>query len=262
MESNDPRRWRDSLAMPGVLRRNMGVVAVLAVAGALAGAFAATWMARSHEALAIVKVGLVTQPALGSKPIELPQDVAERVRSTAFLRAAALGEPGGVDGRLVTRRLRDTNFVEIRYRDETPQAAKSGLDAIVERLRKTHEEMARPVKDQVLQELRQLKSVKKASLARRTEVLKGAGGQQVGEILAQMAYTENEMELRRWEMVLTAALEEPWASDTALVEPIRVYERSRLFRFLLAGGLGGVLGLVFGILAASRLDATRRGAAA
>lgn len=265
MEANELREWGRSLAVPGVLKRHAALVALLALAGALAGTFAAAWMPRTYEAVATVKVGWITQPSLGSKPIELPQDAAQRVRTAAFLRQAGSGAPPEeLDRRLVSRRLRDTSFVEIRYRDASPQAAEAGLAAIVEHLRKQHEEMARPVRSQVTEELRQVKELKAASGTRRAEVLQKAGSDlgrsQVGEILANLTYTQNELELRRWDMVLSASLEEPWASSTELAEPIRSYESSRAFRMLLSAVVGFIVGLGLGVLVARRLDA-RRGAA-
>lgn len=266
VNQSEVRLWQQSLAIPAILKRNAGWVALLACAGALLGALAGTQVPSTYEAVTTVKIGQLTQ--VGSpfpKLIESSLEAAQRVKTPGFLREVRVGEPAAagdaIADKVLVRPLRDAGVMELRFRSGTRQGAEQGAAAVFQLLRARHEEMLKPGRAKLQEELRQVESLKAAAESRRAQLLQRLAGLEQprlrDNLVLQLNFADDYVDLRRWELGLRAVLEEPWNTSTKLLEPVTVRQRSRAFQVLALAMAGFVAGLVLAVVLARRREARR-----
>lgn len=243
-----------------------------AAAGAALGLLAASGLPASYEGSVLVRVGLLPHgismldareprdayEALAMRMVEPPVLAAERIRTPGFVAAAGL--PGSLDEQLAAiyvRVVRETDLLELRYRAHSPQAVEQGLRALLETLRKRHEELAQAGRERARQELQVLEQLRQEAASRRREILQASGTRVDPQVLL-MATTASDDGVR-WEAGLRAALQPQFTRATAAVEPIAVSPRRRdpaTFLRVAGGALLGALAAAAVIL--FRYSARRR----
>lgn len=252
----------------GVLQRHARIVALSCVAGLLAGLVLAAFLPTSYEGVGIVRMG---QVALSSVPadvrlVELPSQAAARVKLPSFLAGTQLGETAAagkdVAGRVVARPVRDTNLLEIRYRAGTEEAARRGVQVVYEHLRQRHEELARPARQRLAEQLQAVQALRSQAEARRTEMLQKVGPIPAAAAVVQLAFTGEQGDLQQRELALRAALQEPGTQPTTLTEAIMVDQRTRSPKLIMLGVLGLAAGLALGAALAVRRERSSARAAA
>lgn len=245
-----------------VLGRRPLLLTASAVGGALVGLVVAMQTPGTYEAIAMVRMGTVTQTAnitdvrdtreaLQLRLVETPAQAAERVKLPAFVAESKLagGAPEDLVKRVSVRLVRETDLMEMRYRAPGREEAERGLRALFETLRRRHEELAQPGKARLADQLRVVQQLRSESTGRRGELLQSLRGAPLGSIrgeypFLQLAFAGQDSELLRWEVSLQAALAPPMTAPTSLMEAISVSDKpvnpARVL-VVIGGLLAGVL---------------------
>jgi hypothetical protein len=219
------------------------------VAGALAGALLATALPKQYEGAALIKIGTVA-----GRLIETPAQTTERINLDGFLQAAALpGNPPPQErrSRVSVRVVRGADLVELRYRDSSPDAARTGAQSLFDALRVRHEEVAQPLLKRLDDQLAEVTRIQTDSRQQRERMVQDLRSAIKGPIkdeypYLQLAFVGRDVEMARWEAALRAERSPPNTEPTRLMEAVSASDRPVSPRPLRVMAAGAALGLMFG----------------
>lgn len=232
------------------LRRRWLFVVIAAVLGGLAGWLIGQSIPPRYEAVGMVRMAqaaLLVGENVQIKPVEMPAQAAERVVMPGFLQASGLLQPGEamreLQRKVAARPVRDSDLLEIRFRDHSTEAAGQGLRKLFDLLRQRQDALALPARQSLAQQLQTVQEFRRAGegAAERTARVDPA-------LLLSFAGRENE--LLRWEASLQAAMAPPSTAPAALVEGVSVNDEPVGPGPVLLTLAGGVAGLLLGLAAA------------
>jgi uncharacterized protein involved in exopolysaccharide biosynthesis len=200
------------------------IVVAMATVGGLAGWFASQSTPPRYEAVGMVRmaqVALLVGVEVQLKPVEMPAQAAERIVMPGFLQASGLLAPGesmhDLKRKVAARPLRDSDMLEISYRDRSPESAGQGLRKIFDLLRQRQDALAQPARETITQQLRTVQEFRRAGEAA------GARPARI-ETSLQLSFASRENELLRWEASLQAAMAPPSTAPAALIEGVGINE--------------------------------------
>lgn len=244
--------WPSVLELIQILRHSKRIWLAAAVAGGVVAAAIAFSLPRTYEAEAVIRMAQVDKQV-----VESALQAIERLKAQAFLQAARLGDPaeGGVDvlGRITVKRIRESELLEVRYRDVSPEAAQQGLNVIYELLRARQDEIAAPTVNALKEQLAAVRKLRIESVERRQELMRTLRVAPLGPIkneypFIQLAFVQQDNEVTRWEHDLLQKLAPPLTHPTLLIEPIVADPHPVAPKRVLMALAGALAGLLLGSL--------------
>jgi len=232
------------------LRRRWLIVVGMGLLGALAGWLIAQVIPAHYEAVGTVRmaqVALLIGENVQIKPVEMPAQAAERVVMPGFLQASGLLQSGeamkDLRRKVAARPVRDSDQLEIRFRDRSPDAAAQGLRKVFDLLRQRQDALALPAMQSIAQQLQTVQEFRRAG---------EAGGARPARLESslQLSFAGRENELLRWEASLQAAMAPPSTTPAVLVEGVGISDEPVGPGGALLGVAGLVAGLILGLAAA------------
>lgn len=217
-----------------------------------------------YEATAIVRLAQIGKPGEDGvgivTPVESQGQAIARFRIPSFLSAAQLVRDLPFD-RLVLRvdasAVRGTDAIDIRYRAETPDAAKEGVRKLFELLALRHAELVKPAVEVLQLQLAKAEQLRSESRQRREQILAKLPSMATGGVKDQYpfldaAFVTQDVQVAKWESSIRSAMVAPNTLPTRLIEAVSVSDRPvnpKPLRYW-AGGLigGGLLGLMMVLL--------------
>ena len=229
------------------LRRRWLIVVIAGVLGGVAGWVVGQWIPPRFEAVGVVRmaqVALLVGENVQIKPVEMPIQAAERVVMPGFLQASGLLQPGAamreLQRKVAARPVRDSDLLEIRFRDHSTEAAGQGLRKLFDLLRQRQDTLALPARQSIAQQLQTVQAFRRAGEA-------AAPGQARLDTSLQLSFAGRENELLRWEASLQAALAPPSTVPAALVEGVSISDEPVGPGPVLLALAGLVAGLLVGL---------------
>lgn len=195
----------------------------------------------------MAQAALLVGETVQLKPVEMPTQAAERVVMPGFLQASGLLQPGepmhDLKRRVAARPVRESDLLEISYRDRSPESAGQGLRKIFDLLAKRQDALAQPARETIAQQLRTVQEFRRAGVA------EGARAARI-ETSLQLSFASRENELLRWEASLQAAMAPPSTAPAALIEGVGINEEPVGPGPVLLALSGVVAGLLLGLAVA------------
>ncbi|MES2480829.1 MAG: hypothetical protein V4609_02430 [Pseudomonadota bacterium] len=232
------------------LRHRWLIVLAMAMVGGIAGWFASQSIPPRYEAVGMVRmaqVALLVGVEVQLKPVEMPAQAAERVVMPGFLQASGLLQPGepmhDLKRKVSARPVRDSDLLEISYRDRSPESAGQGLRKIFDLLRQRQDALAQPARETIAQQLRTVQEFRRAGVA------EGVRSARL-ETSLQLSFAGRENELLRWEASLQAAMAPPSTAPATLIEGVGINEEPVGPGPVLLVLAGVVAGLLLGLAVA------------
>ena len=145
--------------------------------------------------------------------------------------------------RVAARPVRESDLLEISYRDRSPESAGQGLRKIFDLLAKRQDALAQPARETIAQQLRTVQEFRRAGVA------EGARAARI-ETSLQLSFASRENELLRWEASLQAAMAPPSTAPAALIEGVGINEEPVGPGPVLLALSGVVAGLLLGLAVA------------
>jgi uncharacterized protein involved in exopolysaccharide biosynthesis len=239
-----------------VLRTRPLLLGTCGLIGAALGMTVAQQLPTSYEAIGVVRLAQVGEVMDGKASVRLaesPAEAVQRLQMPSFLQDTGLGDPpaAGHDivSKLVVRRVRETDLLEIRYRSPDPDAARQALEKVLAQLRSRHEALTQPAKALLQEQLDAVQGLRAQSLEMRRSMLQNLGGSSQDSLrkefpLLQLAFVGSDNDLARWELAVRTAMSPPSTAPTRLVEPVVLDQMPRV-RKMLVLGLGGLAAGIF-----------------
>lgn len=250
METFDRRAaWPSLLQLAHAAVQRPLLLGAFALGGALAGIAAGQMLPARYEAVALMRMAQIgVKEGKDSRLVESAVEAAERMRMRGFAQDA-LGD-GDLVNRIVAKRIGlSEQLIEVRFRDGSQQAAEQGMQKIFDLLRTRQEDLARPGRERLAEEVRSMQRLRADAQGRRQAGMQAFPASAAAGVRPEMAFVQSplfaqDFQVAQWQGVVETALASPATLPTTLLEPIRVDDQPvspKKTLLVLAGLVAGTL---------------------